>query len=56
MSRSKDRLVIVTSSAMWRSRTETPMKSVLDEVERLAEKKLATFVPSKELKRSLSNA
>lgn len=56
MSRSKDRLVIVTSSAMWRSRTETPMKNVLDEVERLAEKKLATFVPSKELKRSLSNA
>ena len=56
MSRSKDRLVIVTSSAMWRSRTGTPMKSVLDEVERLAEKKLATFVPSKELKRSLSNA
>lgn len=56
MSRSKDRLVIVTSSAMWRSRTGTPMKSVLDEVERLAEKKLATFVPSKDLKRSLSNA
>ncbi len=56
MSRAKDRLVIVSSSAMWRSRTETPMKSVLDEVERLAEKKLATFVPAKELKRSLSNA
>ena len=56
MSRSKDRLVIVTSSAMWRSRAGTPMKSVLDEVERLAEKKLATFVPSNELKRSLSNA
>lgn len=56
MSRSKDRLVIVTSSAMWRSRMGTPMKSVLEEVERLAEKKLATFVPSRELKRSLSNA
>jgi superfamily I DNA and/or RNA helicase len=56
MSRSKDRLVIVSSSAMWRSRTATPMKRVLDEVERLAEKKLAKFVPSKELKRSLSNA
>ncbi|WP_425375820.1 DEAD/DEAH box helicase [Pseudomonas marginalis] len=56
MSRSKDRLVIVTSSAMWRSRTGTPMKSVLDEVERLSEKQLAMFVPSKELKRRLSNA
>ncbi|MBK3338623.1 AAA family ATPase [Burkholderia pseudomallei] len=56
MSRSKDRLVIVSSSAMWRSRTTTPMKRVLDEVERLAEQQLAKFVPSKELKRSLSNA
>lgn len=56
MSRSKDRLVIVTSSAMWRPRTGTPMKSVLDEVERLSEKQLAMFVPSKELKRRLSNA
>lgn len=56
MSRSKDRLVIVSSSAMWRSRVTTPMKSVLDEVERLAEQKQALFVPSKELKRSLSNA
>lgn len=56
MSRSKDRLVIVSSSAMWRSRTATPMKRVLDEVERLAEQQLAKFVPSKELKRSLSNA
>lgn len=56
MSRSKDRLVIVSSSAMWRTRTATPMKRVLDEVGRLAEKKLAKFVPSKELKRSLSNA
>lgn len=56
MSRSKDRLVIVSSSAMWRSRTTTPMKRVLDEVERLAEQNLATFVPSKELKRSLTNA
>lgn len=56
MSRSKDRLVIVSSSAMWRSRTAMPMKRVLDEVERLAEQQLAQFVPSKELKRSLSNA
>lgn len=56
MSRSKDRLVIVTSSAMWRYRTATPMKRVLDEVERLAERQLALFVPSKELKRSLSYA
>ncbi|GHC37323.1 hypothetical protein GCM10010096_03480 [Alcaligenes pakistanensis] len=56
MSRSKDRLVIVSSSAMWRSRTATPMQRVLTEVERLAEQQLALFVPSKELKRSLSNA
>ncbi|MNJ16866.1 ATP-dependent RecD-like DNA helicase [compost metagenome] len=56
MSRSKDRLVIVSSSAMWRSRVATPMKSVLDEIERLAERGLALFVPSKDLKRSLSNA
>lgn len=56
MSRSKDRLVIVSSSAMWRSRTATPMKRVLDEVEHLAEQQLAKIVPSKELKRSLSNA
>ncbi|ERI29907.1 hypothetical protein BURCENBC7_AP6267 [Burkholderia cenocepacia BC7] len=48
--------MIVSSSAMWRSRTTTPMKRVLDEVERLAEQQLAKFVPSKELKRSLSNA
>ncbi|MNF15211.1 hypothetical protein D3C80_2177170 [compost metagenome] len=56
MSRSKDRLVIVSSSAMWRARTGTPMKSVLEEVERLSEQQQALFVPSKELKRSLSNA
>jgi hypothetical protein len=56
MSRAKDRLVIISSSAMWRPRTTTPMKRVLDEVERLSEQKLALFVPSKELKRSLSNA
>lgn len=56
VSRSKDRLVIVSSSAMWRPRTATPMKRVLDEVERLSEQQLALFVPSKELKRSLSNA
>ena len=56
MSRAKDRLVIVSSSAMWRSRTATPMHRVLDEVDRLAEQRLAQFVPSKELKRSLSHA
>ena len=55
MSRAKDRLVIVSSSAMWRSRTATPMHRVLDEVDRLAEQRLAQFVPSKELKRSLSH-
>ncbi len=56
MSRAKDRLVIVSSSAMWRPRTATPMQRVLDEVDRLAEQQLALFVPSKELKRSLSHA
>lgn len=56
MSRAKDRLVIVSSSAMWRPRTATPMHRVLDEVARLAEQRLAQFVPSKELKRSLSHA
>ena len=56
MSRAKDRLVIVSSSAMWRPRTATPMHRVLVEVDRLAEQRLAQFVPSKELKRSLSHA
>lgn len=56
MSRAKDRLVIVSSSAMWRTRMKAPMKRVLDEVERLAEQQLAQFVPSKDLKRSLAHA
>lgn len=56
MSRAKDRLVIVSSSAMWRARSAMPMKRVLDEVERLADQQLAQFVPSKELKRSLAHA
>jgi serine/threonine protein kinase len=56
MSRAKDRLVIVSSSSMWRSRTGSPMKQVLDEVERLSNAQLAMFVPSKELKRSVSHA
>jgi len=56
MSRAKDRLVIVSSSAMWRSRSATPMKRVLDEVERLADQQLAQFVPSKEIKRSMAHA
>ncbi|MBL8275061.1 MAG: NERD domain-containing protein [Pelomonas sp.] len=56
MSRAKDRLVVVSSSAMWRSRATTPMKRVLDEVERLADEQQAQFVPSKELKRSLVHA
>lgn len=56
MSRAKDRLVVVSSSAMWRSRAATPMKRVLDEVERLADEQLAQFVPSNELKRSLVHA
>ncbi len=56
MSRAKDRLVIVSSSTMWRSRTTTPMKRVLDEVTRLEATHEALFVPSNELKRSVANA
>ncbi|MFJ9449125.1 AAA domain-containing protein [Herbaspirillum sp. NPDC101397] len=56
MSRAKDRLIIVSSSAMWRARTTTPMKRVLDEVERLAEHQLAHIVPSNDLKRTLTYA
>ncbi len=56
MSRAKDRLVIVSSSAMWRSRTTTPMKRVLDEVTTLEATHEALFVPSNELKRSVANA
>jgi len=56
MSRAKDRLVIVSSSAMWRSRSTTPMKRVLDEVENLVTRELAQFVPSNELKRSFVHA
>ncbi|RCW65162.1 AAA domain-containing protein [Pseudorhodoferax soli] len=56
MSRAKDRLVIVSSSSMWRTRTSTPMKRVLDEVERLADQGNAQFVPSKDLKRSIVHA
>ncbi|MNY63294.1 hypothetical protein D3C86_2002310 [compost metagenome] len=56
MSRAKDRLVIVSSSAMWRPRSMTPMKRVLDEVENLAARDVALFVPSKDLKRSLVHA
>lgn len=56
MSRAKDRLVIISSTSMWRSKTSMPMKRVLDEVDVLADQQLARFVPSKELKRSLSHA
>lgn len=56
ISRAKDRLVIVSSSAMWRSRSMTPMKRVLDEVESLAAREVALFVQSKDLKRSLAHA
>ncbi|WP_439672914.1 non-specific serine/threonine protein kinase (plasmid) [Cupriavidus necator] len=56
MSRAKDRLVIVSSSAMWRPRSTSPMKRVLEEVTNLAARDEALFVPSKDLKRSLPNA
>lgn len=56
MSRAKDRLVIVSSSDMWKSRTATPMKHVLDEVTALEAKHEALFVPSNDLKRSVANA
>jgi len=56
MSRAKDRLVIVSSSNMWKSRASTPMKHVLDEVTALEAAHEALFIPSNELKRSVANA
>lgn len=56
MSRAKDRLVIVSSTAMWSDKAAMPMKLVLDEVINLESAGEAAFIPSKELKRSLANA
>lgn len=56
MSRAKDRLVVVSSSAMWQSHPKSPMCSVLEEVRRLAAIDDAVFVPSQDLKRSVVHA
>jgi superfamily I DNA and/or RNA helicase len=56
MSRAKDRLVIVSSSAMWAGHPSSPMHSVLEEVKKLQALDEAIFLPSHELKRSVANA
>lgn len=56
MSRAKDRLVIVSSSAMWAGHPSSPMHSVLEEVKKLEAQDEAIFLPSHELKRSVANA
>ena len=56
MSRAKDRLVVVSSSAMWQLHPKSPMHSVLEEVRKLAAIDDAAFVPSQDLKRSFAHA
>ncbi len=56
MSRAKDRLVIVSGTAMWAARPKAPMHAVLEEVRKLAASGEALFVQSQELKRSFANA
>lgn len=56
MSRARDRLIVVSSSAMWSGRPNTPMFTVLSEVKKLAELDEALFVPSLDLKRRDENA
>lgn len=56
MSRAKDRLVIVSSRAMWTAHPKTPMHAILEEVKKLEAADEAVFVPSQELKRSFVNA
>ena len=56
MSRAKDRLVIVSSTAMWTAHPNTPMHAVLEEVRKLEAVDEAVFVPSQELRRSFANA
>jgi AAA domain len=56
MSRAKDRLVVVSSSAMWQLHPKSPMHSVLEEVRKLAAVDDAAFVPSQDLKRSVAHA
>lgn len=51
MSRAQDRLVIVSSSAMWSGRPTTPMAGVLEKVIGLADNGNALLFPSLELKR-----
>ena len=56
MSRARDRLVIVSSTAMWRGRPSTPMASVLTEISGLAESDDATLLSSLDLKQRETNA
>jgi hypothetical protein len=56
MSRAKDRLVIVSSSAMWQSHPKSPMHSVLQQVKQLEAVDEAAFVQSQDLKRSVAHA
>ena len=56
MSRAKDRLVVVSSSAMWQSHPRSPMHSVLEEIRKLAASGNAAFVFSQDLKRRVPHA
>jgi serine/threonine protein kinase len=56
MSRAKDRLIIVSSTAMWDSHAKTPMHSVLAEVRRLQSMDDASILASRELRLSTSHA
>jgi superfamily I DNA and/or RNA helicase len=56
MSRAKDRLIIVSSTAMWQAHPKSPMHSVLEEVKKLQSMDDAIIVPSQELKRSIGHA
>lgn len=56
MSRAKDRLVIVSSTAMWAGHPTSPMHSVLEEVKKLEARDEAIFLLSHDLKRSVANA
>lgn len=56
MSRAKDRLIIVSSTAMWQNHLKSPMYSVLNEVKRLQSVDDAAILPSKSLKQNSAHA
>lgn len=56
MSRAKDRLVIVSSTAMWMGHPSSPMHVVLQEVKRLESNGQSMFVPSHDLNRRYADA